>query len=194
MNAKNQCSSKYFEKCKWLSGCVWVCLVCYHFSVSHRVLLVNLKSVQASVREDRPGTSARENHCKSSCLTCPQSDRKVLIWDGSTSAALWSVMSGIISWVSLPPEDLLDEWGDKRSLEANSVCVFYVYLVFWYDEILLLMCWCVSISPKDVRNVRQERYEKRINTGTMSIRCSFVFCIFLLCIFKMTNIICIDQK
>lgn len=118
-----------------------------------------LASVTLVSEADPAGATAGGNHSKSPCLTCPQSGRKVLISGGSTGAALWSVVSGIISWVSLPPEDLIEERRDERVVsearwreraECVSTCTSMCVLWFWCPEILFVR---LSVWSTDGRTV-----------------------------------------
>lgn len=75
-----------------------------------------LVSVTSASGADTVRATAKGNHCKSPCITCPQSGRKVLISDGSTVSVLLSVISGIISRVFPSSVDLIEEWEDKKGL------------------------------------------------------------------------------
>lgn len=122
-------------------------------------------SVPSVSRADPVRATAGGNHCKSPpCLTCPQSGRKVLRSDVSTSAALWSVMSGIISRVlpstpicAPPPEDLIEEWRDGRGLKAlwgeNGLCVCIRTVAYHLMCCHSSACGCVwmSVWPGDGR-------------------------------------------
>lgn len=122
-------------------------------------------SVPSVSRADPVRATAGGNHCKSPpCLTCPQSGRKVLRSDVSTSAALWSVMSGIISRVlpstpicAPPPEDLIEEWRDGRGLKAlwgeNGLCVCIRTVAYHLMCCHSSACGCVwmSVCPGDGR-------------------------------------------
>lgn len=118
-----------------------------------------LASVTSVSGADTARATARGNHCKSPCFTCPQSGRKVLISGGSTGTALWSVMSEIISCPPHPPLSIPSlprtDGGVKRRKRLGAsvrgegwvcVCVF-----FWCPAVPSLVFVCMSVWTGDCR-------------------------------------------
>lgn len=109
-----------------------ICNQSYRFSTRRHFRRVNwrcrLVSVTPAVRADtrpQPGEIIANPHpAPPACLTCPQPGRKVLISDSSSGAAPWSVMSGIISWLSFPlPFPPWSQWRGEEAWKASRECV-----------------------------------------------------------------------
>lgn len=112
-----------------------ICNQSYRFSTRRHFRRVNwrcrLVSVTPAVRADtrpQPGEIIANPHpAPPACLTCPRPGRKVLISDSSSGAAPWSVMSGIISWLSFPlpfpPVVTMEGRGGLKGFQRVCVCV-----------------------------------------------------------------------
>lgn len=61
------------------------------------------------------------NHFRSARHIPPHSGRKVLISDGSSCFVLWSVVSGILSWVPHPPGEPTNE--RKKARREEALCL-----------------------------------------------------------------------